>query len=31
MEACATARYWARELQACGHEVKIIPPIYVKA
>jgi len=31
MEACATAPYWARELQACGHEVKIIPPIYVKA
>jgi transposase len=31
MEACATARFWARDIQACGHEVKIIPPIYVKA
>ena len=31
MEACATAHYWARELQGCGHDVKIIPPIYVKA
>ena len=31
MEACATAHFWAREIQACGHDVKIIPPIYVKA
>ena len=31
MEACPTAHFWAREIQACGHEVKIIPPIYVKA
>ena len=31
MEACATAHFRAREIQACGHEVKIIPPIYVKA
>ena len=31
MEACATAHFWAREIQACGHNVKIIPPIYVKA
>ena len=31
MEACATAHFWAREIQACGHEVKIIPPVYVKA
>ena len=31
IEACATAHFWAREIQACGHEVKIIPPIYVKA
>jgi transposase len=31
MEACASAHYWAREIQACGHEVKMIPPIYVKA
>lgn len=31
MEACATAHYWARELQALGHQVKLMPPSYVKA
>lgn len=30
MEACATAHYWARQLGALGHEVRLIPPIYVK-
>jgi transposase len=30
MEACATAHYWARELSRLGHEVKLIPPSYVK-
>jgi transposase len=30
MEACATAHYWARELTALGHEVRLMPPIYVK-
>src|SRR4051812_18569809 len=30
MEACATARHWARELMALGHEVKLMPPSYVK-
>lgn len=30
MEACASAHYWAREISAFGHEVKLIPPIYVK-
>jgi transposase len=30
MEACATAHYWGRELRKLGHEVKLIPPIYVK-
>ena len=30
LEACATAHYWARELQALGHEVRLIPPQYVK-
>jgi transposase len=30
MEACATAHYWARELRALGHEVRLIPPAYVK-
>ena len=31
MEACATAHYWARELTAFGHEVRLMPPQYVKA
>ena len=31
MEACATSHYWARELLALGHEVRLMPPIYVKA
>jgi transposase len=30
MEACGAAHYWARELRAMGHEVRLIPPIYVK-
>jgi transposase len=29
MEACATAHYWAQELMALGHEVRLIPPHYV--
>ena len=31
MEACATAHYWARRLSALGHEVRLMPPAYVKA
>ena len=31
MEACATAHHWARELARLVHEVKLIPPAYVKA
>jgi transposase len=31
MEACATAHHWARELIALGHQVKLVPPTYVKA
>ena len=31
MEACASAHYWARQLTALGHEVKLIPAQYVKA
>jgi len=30
MEACASAHHWARELGALGHEVRLIPPQYVK-
>ncbi|MBZ0218694.1 MAG: IS110 family transposase, partial [Fimbriimonadaceae bacterium] len=30
LEACASAHYWARELQVLGHEVRLIPPQYVK-
>lgn len=30
MEACATAHYWGREILAMGHEVRLIPPAYVK-
>jgi len=30
MEACATAHYWARELIALGHDVRLMPPAYVK-
>lgn len=31
VEACATAHHWARALSAMGHEVKLMPPSYVKA
>jgi transposase len=30
MEACATAHYWGRAIVELGHEVRLIPPIYVK-
>src|SRR5438067_5779535 len=31
LEACATAHYWARELAALGHELRVMPAQYVKA
>jgi transposase len=31
IEACGTGHYWAREIAALGHEVKLLPPTYVKA
>jgi len=30
MEACATAHYWAREIGEFGHEIRLVPPAYVK-
>jgi transposase len=30
IEACATAHYWAREIGSLGHEVRLMPPQYVK-
>ena len=31
MEACATSHHWARELNKLGHEVRMMPAVYVKA
>jgi transposase len=31
MEACGTAHYWGREFASMGHDVRLIPPVYVKA
>jgi transposase len=31
LEACPSAHFWSRELQALGHTVKLMPPNYVKA
>jgi transposase len=30
IEACHTAHYWARELIALGHDVRLMPPQFVK-
>ena len=30
MEACASAHHWARVIGELGHEVRLIPPAYVK-
>lgn len=30
MEACASSHYWARELQALGHTVELLPPQHIK-
>lgn len=30
MEACASAHHWDRELLALGHDVRLMPPAYVK-
>ena len=31
MEACGSAHYWGREIGRLGHEVRLVPPRYVKA
>src|SRR5262244_1714986 len=31
MEACGSAHYWARVARKYGHEVRLMPPAYVKA
>lgn len=31
LEACGGAHHWARELQALGHDARLMPPQYVKA
>ncbi len=30
IEACGTSHHWARELIRLGHEVRLMPPAYVK-
>ena len=30
MEACGSAHYWARTLQALGHEVRLMSPQFVR-
>lgn len=30
MEACSSAHYWGRLAESVGHEVRLIPAIYVK-
>jgi len=30
LEACGSSHYWAREIAALGHKVRLIPPAYVK-
>jgi transposase len=31
IEACPSAHHWGRELHKLGHDVKLLPPSYVKA
>ena len=31
LEACASSHHWARQMMSMGHQVRLIPPAYVKA
>lgn len=31
MHACSSAHYWARSLQSWGHQVRLLPALYVHA
>lgn len=30
MEACGSAHFWGREPSALGHEIRLMPAVYVK-
>ena len=30
MEPCGTSHHWSRELTGLGHEVRLMPPAYLK-
>lgn len=30
MEACSSSHYWGRTFQSFGHDVKLLPPLYVR-
>ena len=30
LEACASAHHWGREIEKLGHEVRLMPPQYVR-
>lgn len=30
IEACGSAHFWGRAIRELGHEIRLIPPVYVK-